>query len=72
MPSIRYLEEVDGIPPYKAHPTLAKFHADPKFVRGVMGPFGRGKSSGMCEEVLRLALNQMIGPAGDRKVGVRI
>ena len=72
MPVTRYLEEVDGIPPYIAHPTLVKFHADPSFVRGVMGPFGSGKSSGMCEEVLRLALLQMIGPDGVRKVRVGV
>ena len=72
MPKIRYMEEADGIPPYRAHPTLVRFHASPKFVRGVMGPFGSGKSSGMCEEVLRLALNQMKGPDGIKKVRVGV
>jgi len=37
--------------PYKPSPTLHDFHMDDRFVRGVMGPFGSGKSCGMCQEI---------------------
>ena len=51
-----------GIPPYTAYPTLARFHASRKFIRGVKGPFGSGKTSGMCMEILGLALTQVPSP----------
>lgn len=43
---------------YNASPTLAQFHADDSFVRGVMGPVGSGKSTGMCMEIASRALRQ--------------
>jgi len=52
---------------YKMHRTLARFHSDKtSFVRGVRGPFGSGKSTAMCWELLFRALEQ--APASD---GVR-
>jgi len=38
---------------YRASRTLSRFHHDDSFVRGVMGPFGSGKSSGAAWECLR-------------------
>lgn len=43
---------------YNASPTLAKFHADDSFVRGIRGPVGSGKSVGMCMEVASRAMRQ--------------
>lgn len=38
---------------YRASPTLALFHASNAKFRGVMGPVGSGKSTGMCVEIMR-------------------
>lgn len=38
---------------YKATPTLSAFHLSDKLVRGVLGPFGSGKSSGCVAECMR-------------------
>ena len=43
---------------YTAEPTLARFHASDKFVRGIRGPIGTGKSVGMCMEIFSRALRQ--------------
>ncbi len=43
---------------YRATKTLAAFHRSSKFVRGVMGPFGSGKSTAMCQEIVALASAQ--------------
>lgn len=43
---------------YQAEPTVAKFHASPAFVRGLMGPIGSGKSVGCLQEIIRLATLQ--------------
>lgn len=44
---------------YNASRTLSKLHAnDDDFVRAVMGPFGSGKSVGMCIEIMLRAVNQ--------------
>ena len=48
---------------YKPGATLAKFHASEAFVRGIRGPVGSGKSTGMCQEILRRAREQ--APASD-------
>lgn len=40
---------------YKPTSTLQKFHWDKSFVRGIRGPFGSGKSVGMCMEILSKA-----------------
>lgn len=51
---------------YKPFPTLFKFHCCASFVRGILGPFGSGKSVGCVEELQYIAMRQP--PAGD---GVR-
>jgi len=43
---------------YTAWPTLSQFHHSNMRVRGVMGPFGSGKSVAMCMEILYRAMNQ--------------
>lgn len=53
---------------YKASPTLSAFHHSPAFYRGVMGPVGSGKSTGMCFELFRRATEQAQSPQdGKRK-----
>lgn len=47
----------DKIINYKASPTAQSFHRDPSFVRGVMGPFGSGKSVMMVFEIFLKAKN---------------
>ena len=53
---------------YEAHPTMERFHNSRGSVKGVMGPFGSGKSSGMCIEggILR-ARGQHPAPDGVRR-----
>lgn len=51
---------------YTASPTLADFHLSTAFVRGIRGPVGSGKSTGMCWEVMRRAREQKPGPDGKR------
>ena len=43
---------------YKASPILSKFHKSNALVRGVMGPRGSGKSTGMSAELYRRASEQ--------------
>lgn len=43
---------------YVAEATPALFHADDSFVRGIMGPFGSGKSVAMCMEIIARAARQ--------------
>ena len=43
---------------YQPFPTLWRFHHSDAFVRMVMGPFGSGKSVGMCMEIIRRAMQQ--------------
>ena len=52
---------------YDDAPTIAKFSLDPNFVRGLMGPFGSGKSSGCVIEIIKLALAQKPQHDGIRK-----
>jgi len=62
---VRQISSSDG-PPKKTeyidyHPagqTLAEFHADHSFVRGMRGPFGTGKSAAMVMEIFRRANEQ--------------
>lgn len=51
---------------YIAAPTLAKFHANDNFVRGIRGPIGSGKSVGMVVEMLKKGMEQQPGPDGIR------
>lgn len=52
---------------YNASDTISEFHFSDKFVRGVMGPIGSGKSVGMCCEIMRRACEQQPSPDGIRK-----
>lgn len=52
---------------YNAEPTLAAFHADDSFIRGVRGPVGSGKSVGMCMEIISRAARQRPNSLGQRK-----
>lgn len=45
---------------YNATPILSAFHNCGAFVRGVMGPVGSGKSTGMCFEIMKRAHEQRI------------
>src|ERR1700752_383693 len=51
---------------YVASPTLDRFHLSNAFVRGIRGPVGSGKSTGMCWEIMRRAREQAAGPDGRR------
>ena len=55
------------MPKYAPVPTLKKLHDDDRFVRAVMGPFGSGKSVGMCWEIFFRAKEQRKGPNGKRR-----
>lgn len=52
---------------YKASPTGAAFHLDNSFVRGIMGPFGSGKSVACVWEIFMRAKSQAPGKDGIRK-----
>ena len=51
---------------YRASATLAKFHQDDSFIRGVMGPIGSGKSVGCCVEIFSRASVMPIANDGIR------
>ncbi len=52
---------------YAASKTLGAFHASDKFVRGVMGPIGSGKSVGCCAEIIWRAMRQEPDEDGIRR-----
>lgn len=52
---------------YKASPTLSRFHKSRAFVKGIMGPFGSGKSVGCCFEIFIKAQQQAAGKDGIRR-----
>lgn len=52
---------------YKASATARKFHQSKAFVRGIMGPFGSGKSVAMCWEIFMKSKAQEPGPDGIRR-----
>jgi len=52
---------------YTANPTFQAFHASEARRRGVMGPVGSGKSTGMCMEIMRRAQEQKAGADGLRR-----
>jgi hypothetical protein len=53
---------------YTHSPTLARFSdAHGTFVRGLMGPFGSGKSAGCVIELVKWAERQPVGPDGMRR-----
>lgn len=52
---------------YTASKTCANFHKDPGFVKGIMGPFGSGKSVACCFEIFMRANQQARGQDGVRR-----
>ena len=52
---------------YKGSPTAIKFHQSNAFVRGVMGPFGSGKSVMMVMEIFMRAKAQAPSNDGIRR-----
>lgn len=52
---------------YKASPTISQFHRDDTFTRGIMGPYGSGKSVGMCFEIMMRAQAMPKGKGGKRR-----
>jgi hypothetical protein len=52
---------------YKASKTMGQFHRSTAFVRGVKGPYGSGKSVGMCWEIFLRARKQAAGTDGKRR-----
>lgn len=51
---------------YACVPTIREFSRSQAFIRGLMGPFGSGKSSGCIIDLVRLAVRQPIGRNGKR------
>lgn len=52
---------------YRDAPTLKAFNRSDAFIRGLMGPFGSGKSSACVVEIIRRGLAQAPGPDGIRR-----
>lgn len=52
---------------YRDAPTIKAFAESDAFIRGLMGPFGSGKSSGCVVEILQRGLAQKPGPDGVRR-----
>jgi hypothetical protein len=52
---------------YRDAPTIKAFSESPAFVRGLMGPFGSGKSSGCVIEIIKRAQQQVPNEQGLRK-----
>lgn len=52
---------------YRDAPTIKRFAECDAFIRGLMGPFGSGKSSGCVVEILQRGLAQKPGPDGIRR-----
>lgn len=52
---------------YRNAPTIWRFSQSNAFIRGLMGPFRSGKSSGCCIEILRRAQMQAPGKDGIRR-----
>jgi len=56
---------------YVAERTVARFHASVKFVRGIMGPIGSGKSVGCTLEMFAKAVEQEAYFADETSKGIR-
>lgn len=52
---------------YQAYKTTQKFHDSKKFVRGLMGPIGSGKSVACCWELFKLGQQQEPDSQGRRR-----
>ena len=48
-------------------PTMAAFHRSNAGIRGVLGPYGSGKSVGMCMEIFVRSSQQRAGGDGVRR-----
>jgi len=57
---------------YEHAPTLSKFAKSNALVRGLMGPFGSGKSSGCVAEIIRRAQAMPKSPDGKRRSRVAV
>lgn len=57
----------DKIISYKASKTGAAFHRSDAFVKGIMGPFGSGKSVACCMDIFMRAKDQTPGDDGIRR-----
>lgn len=62
-------EQQQPSPPiiYTPSITLDAFHKSDAFYRGILGPVGSGKSSGMCAEIMRRACTQHPNDRGKRR-----
>jgi hypothetical protein len=58
---------VDIVYRYDSVPTIKRFSESEQFIRGLMGPFGSGKSSGCVIELVKLAAMQPKGVDGKRR-----
>jgi hypothetical protein len=56
---------------YHCSPSMYGFHTSPAEVRGIMGPFGSGKSVACVMEIIRRAKEQAKGRDGKRRTGGR-
>jgi hypothetical protein len=52
---------------YASVPTIKLFSESRAFMRGLMGPFGSGKSSGCVMELVKVASRQPVQPDGKRR-----
>lgn len=57
----------DTVLNYKASPTGVKFHTSDAFVKGIMGPFGSGKSVTVCWDIFMRMKKQAAGSDGIRR-----
>lgn len=61
------MAEIDIHYSYEHVPTVLAFADDDTFLRGLMGPFGSGKSAGCVMEIIQRAQAQAPGPDGIRR-----
>lgn len=52
---------------YREAPTIRNFAGSNAFIRGLMGPFGSGKSSGCVAEIVVRGIQQRAGPDGIKR-----
>lgn len=52
---------------YRGNPVLGAFADDRTFMRGLMGPFGSGKSSACIMNLIEISMEQKPGPDGIRR-----
>jgi hypothetical protein len=52
---------------YRHSPTIKRFSESRKFIRGLMGPFGSGKSSGCAIELIKWANRQKVQADGKKR-----